>query len=105
MAARKPRERTVRRLEKRRLCALGEDRERLFRLEPGGAPGSPLDLETPALVESRAVALPCPRCGGQHELLEHLAVVQGVARLREARVRCRGCATRRSIWFRLPQLN
>jgi len=85
--------------------ALGEDRERLFQLEPGGAPTSPLEVETPALVEPRAAALPCPRCGGEHELLEHLAVVAGTARLREARVRCRACAARRSLWFRLPLLN
>jgi transposase-like protein len=57
------------------------------------------------VVELRAVAMPCPRCEGQHRVEEHAAVVVEGVRLREVRLVCRACGSRRSAWFRLPVLN
>jgi len=54
-------------------------------------------------VEARALSQRCPRCDGEHELLEHTALtVQGV-RLRELRLRCRRCGSQRSLFFRIEE--
>jgi hypothetical protein len=104
--AKKPkRERTVRREAVRRAQSLARDNERLFALEPGGSPERPIDVAAAPIVESRARATPCPRCAGQHHIEEHAAVAVGGVRLREARLVCHQCGTRRSLWFRLPELN
>lgn len=85
--------------------ALARDRERLFALEPGGSPERPIEVSAASVVESRAASKACPRCGGRHLLLEHAAVMIGGARLREARLACRECGSRRSLWFRVALLN
>jgi hypothetical protein len=105
--ARKPkRARTVRREAERAALALAHDRERLFALDPGGSPERPIDVAAVSVIELRARSVPCPRCDGEHSLEEHAAVVteHGV-RLRQARLLCRACGSRRSLWFRLPVLN
>lgn len=104
--AKKPkRARTVRREAARATAGLVADRERLFVLEPGGAPERPISVETASIVELRALSVRCPRCEGEHRLVEHAAVVVQGVRLREARLSCRACGARRSLWFRLPMLN
>ncbi len=105
MAPKPKRERTLRRELSRRQARLGRDRERLFALEPGGRPDRPLDVESASVVEIRAQAVRCPRCGGEQGVEEHLAVSERGVRLREARLRCRQCGARRSMWFRLPVLS
>lgn len=99
------RPRTARREEARHFSKLAKDRERLFMLEPGGSAERPIEVETPSVIETRARSMPCPRCDGEHEVLEHAAVTTERGSLREARVRCRSCGSRRSIWFRLAALN
>jgi transposase-like protein len=84
---------------------LGEQRERLFLLEPGGSAARPLEVASPSVVETQAVSVPCPRCAGPHELVEHAAVTVAGVRLREARLRCRSCGARRSLFFRLSGAN
>jgi DNA-directed RNA polymerase subunit RPC12/RpoP len=93
---------TRRRLE-RGAEKLERERERLFGLSPGGNAQRPLPVESPSVVESRALSVACPRCDGAHELLEHAAVLIGSERLREARLRCRRCGSRRSLFFRLEE--
>ena len=109
MAKRPPKrgERTVRRAEQRAQTKLENDRERLFLLEPGGSPERPLEAHSAAVIEAQATSVPCPRCGGHQEVVEHAAVVQGGVRLREVKLRCRTCGSKRSLWFRLvgPSLN
>ena len=103
--AKKTRARTQRREVGRALSKLQASREKLFQLEPGGSPERPLDLASPALVEVHAQSVPCPRCEGRHDVLEHLALTRGEVRLREARLRCRQCGSLRSLWFRIrPEL-
>ena len=103
--AKKTRARTQRREAERALSKLQAAREQLFRLDPGASPERPLDVPSPALVEAQAQSMPCPRCEGTHDVLEHLALTRGEVRLREARLRCRQCGSLRSLWFRIrPEL-
>ena len=99
------RERTARREAARKISSLARDRERLFLREPGGTPERPVDVDSPSVVELRARSVPCPRCDGEQIVDEHAAVNLNGERLREARLRCRNCASRRSMWFRLPVVN
>lgn len=99
------RARTVRREAEREALSQARDRERLFALERGGSPERPIDVDAASVVEVRASAVACPRCEGRHHVEEHAAVIHGGARLREARLVCRACGSRRSLWFRLPELN
>lgn len=79
------------------------DRQRLFELEPGGNPAYPVEVVSASVVETHALGVPCPLCDGAHEILEHAAVVEGGARLRVARLRCRQCGSQRSLFFRLVE--
>lgn len=75
--------------------------DRLARAQPGGAPDRPLVIDSPAVVEVRAVAAPCPLCGGSLRLTAHTAEVIEGERLRVAAVACGACGSERSIYFRL----
>jgi len=109
MAKRPPKrsDRTVRREQERLALRLQDERERLFSLERGGRPERPIEAVSAAVIEAHASAVPCPRCGGSHELLEHRALVQDGVRLRNVLLRCRKCGSQRSLWFQIvgPSLN
>jgi transposase-like protein len=109
MAKRAPKrsDRTVRREQERAQTRLESDRERLFALSPGGSPERPLGAASAAVIEGHALSVPCPRCGANHELLEHSAHVRQGVRLRETQLRCRQCGSQRSLWFKIvgPSLN
>lgn len=92
-----------RRLRARAHERLVRDLERLARREPGGAPDRPIAIDSPAVVEVRALARACPLCGGSLRLEAHTAETIDGARLRVAAVACTTCGTRRSIYFRLDQ--
>jgi hypothetical protein len=99
--AKPKRERTARRQAAREFVKLAKDRERLFMSEVGGTNERPIDVETPSIVEVRARAVPCPLCAGEQQVLEHAAVMTESGLLREARLRCRRCGSKRSLWFRI----
>jgi hypothetical protein len=101
MAPRRKRERTVRRARARTHEQLVRDLDRLARLAPGGAPERAIPIDSPAVVDVRAVAKPCPLCGGSLRLEAHAAEVVDGVRLRVATVACVQCGTQRAIWFRL----
>ena len=101
---RKPRARTRRTVERKQARSaerLAEDRERLFELEPGGAPRVALQVPSPSVIDAHVAGVPCPRCDGRLDLLEQAAVSVEGARLREARLKCRSCGAPRSMWFRI----
>ncbi len=77
------------------------------RFPPGGSPERPLDAASAAVIESHALSVRCPRCGANHELIEHSAHVRQGVRLRETKLRCRQCGSERSLWFKIvgPSLN
>jgi hypothetical protein len=103
MAKRQPKrsERTLRREGERASTRLQADRERLFALEAGGRIERPIEARSAAVIETHATSVPCPRCGGSHEVMEHLALVHQGVRLRETRLRCRQCGSERSLWFKI----
>jgi len=95
------RETRARRAQARAREQLARELERLASLEPGGAPERPIDIDSPALVEMRAVASTCPLCSGAVKLEEHAARTIDGARLRVATVSCTSCGARRERYFRL----
>lgn len=93
---------------RRRRRALARAREKLARErlrlsvhEPGGAPSRAIPIESASLVEPKARSTPCVVCGAEVAIEEHAAEVVDDVRLRIARVRCRECGQRRSIYFRI----
>jgi hypothetical protein len=80
---------------------LARDRERLARLEPGGAPDRPIEVSSASLVEPTAESLPCPLCDGRLRALEHTAQAIDGARLRVVQVRCTHCGTQRALFLRI----
>ncbi len=94
-------DRRSRRIRARAHAKLVRDQERLARLQPGGEPERPLEVDSPAQVDVIAGATPCPLCGGTLRLTEHAAETVGAVRLRVARLVCTACRTPRAIWFRL----
>ncbi|MDP9003049.1 MAG: hypothetical protein M3O46_23405 [Myxococcota bacterium] len=105
MAKRSSSPRALRRADARAADKLARDRERLARLEPGGDPARPLDVESASQVEPHALALVCVRCSGSTRLEEHAAVTVEHERLRVARLACPQCGAHREVWFRIaPRL-
>lgn len=102
--AKKPRSRTKLRENARTVTKLQSARQRLFELEVGGSPERPLPVLSAAVVEAHAESVPCPRCDGKQEVVEHVAVTISGIRLREARLRCRQCGMTRSLWFRIDDV-
>ena len=95
------RPRTARRAQARALEKLATQREKLARLETGGAPDHPVVVESASQVEVHARSLRCVRCDGSYRLDEHLAETIGGERLRVARLVCPACGARRSVYFRI----
>jgi hypothetical protein len=86
---------------------LAAARERLARLQPGGSPALPIDVESASQIEVRALGTPCLRCQGSNRLDEHTAErrqVGGLARaVRVVRVHCGHCGAPRVFYFRVVQ--
>ncbi len=75
--------------------------ERAARGLPGGAADHPLDVVSAALVEPKARATPCLRCGGELELRHDRAASTPRGVLREIELACRLCHAPRTLWFRV----
>jgi hypothetical protein len=98
---RPPRRRTVERRRQKASEKLVLTRSKLLDLEPGGSPAHPIDVPTAALVEPKAASVACPRCSEPFEIEAHEAHSDEHGRLREAKLRCRICGLRRSLFFRI----
>src|SRR5262245_13073838 len=103
--AKSKRPRSERREAERAELKLAAQREKLFALEAGGSAARPREVVSASLVEPESRGARCPRCGGEHVVLEHLAVRAGATRLRQARLRCRQCGSERSLWFKIVGLD
>lgn len=77
---------------------LVRDRERLAGLMVGGDRDHPIVVDSTAVIEGRANALPCPQCDGELRVVDHRAEPGGV---RPVDVKCRRCGVGRTLWFRL----
>jgi hypothetical protein len=97
----KPSRRAQRRSAARAVEKLARDRERLARLEAGGDPARPIEVESASQVEPSALSLTCLRCDGPNRMDEHAAVTVDGERLRAARLMCPRCGARRDVWFRI----
>jgi hypothetical protein len=80
---------------------LKQDRERLFRLSPGGSPERPLDVGSASIVEGRVESMPCPACNRALAVVEHAAETQDGVRLRRVAAKCQSCGAIRDVWFRV----
>jgi hypothetical protein len=107
MGAKKLSARAIRRAHARAGEKIAASRERLARLEVGGAPDHPVVVDSASQVEVHALSLRCVRCDGPYRLDEHLAETVGGQRLRIAKLVCVACGTRRSLYFRIapPRMN
>ncbi len=97
----KKRPRTERRERERAAQKLGEAREKLARLEAGGAPERPLDVASASVIEPRVRSEPCLRCNAAVRVDDHRAAVVGQRRLRVVRGKCSHCGAVRDWYFRL----
>ena len=96
------RSRTVRREAERTTEKLAKERDKLARLEPGGAPNHPIDVPTAAVIEPQARSLPCPRCGEEPvRIADHEAREVDGHHLRVVGALCPRCGTKRAIYFRI----
>jgi hypothetical protein len=81
--------------------AVAAVRERLARLEAGGSPAHPIDLESASQIEVRALGTPCLRCHGPYRLDEHTAERLHGQHVRVVRVHCGHCGARRILYYRV----
>jgi hypothetical protein len=93
--------RAERRAQGRDGAKLARDRERLARMDAGGAPEHPIEVDSASQVDVHALSLLCPRCEGTCRIDEHAAVTLGGTRLRVAHMRCAQCGTKRDVYFRI----
>ncbi|HEY4015650.1 MAG TPA: hypothetical protein VGM06_20060 [Polyangiaceae bacterium] len=101
MAGKRLRPRAERRQAARSEDRIARGRERLARLDPGGVPERPIDVESASQIEPHAAATACLRCEGANRLKEHAAEIVGGDRLRIVRMECARCGTKRDLWFRI----
>ncbi|HEX8795089.1 MAG TPA: hypothetical protein VF765_29280 [Polyangiaceae bacterium] len=101
MSKRKPTARNLRREATRTAQKLARDRERLARLEPGGTPERPIEVESASQIEPHAMATTCLRCDGPNRVAEHAAATVDGERLRCVHLVCSRCGARRELWFRI----
>jgi predicted RNA-binding Zn-ribbon protein involved in translation (DUF1610 family) len=94
---RKPR--AERRAAGRQIAKDLRERERLARLETGGAPERPIEVISASLVEPRARSMPCPLCGAALRIDEHAARAIGGVPLRLVHVSCPMCGHKRVVYF------
>ena len=75
--------------------------ERAARDLPGGVADRPIDVGSAAVVELKARAAACVRCGGELELRRDRATSTPRGVLREIELGCRLCHGPRTLWFRV----
>ncbi|MFM7736037.1 MAG: hypothetical protein ACKPBU_08690 [Alphaproteobacteria bacterium] len=94
----------------RRRAAREEEREARTRESDarrahGGTPELPIEIDSPAAIEARALTLACPRCLGSQLLVSHDAETVDGERLRVVRLRCPRCGTEQAVWFRIATVS
>jgi predicted Zn finger-like uncharacterized protein len=69
-------------------------------LNPGGTQARAIEVESAAVIEGRARAIPCVQCEGSYRVVEHRSAGAGV---RAVDVRCERCGAPRTLWFKLVE--
>ncbi|HEX7664240.1 MAG TPA: hypothetical protein VF407_07020 [Polyangiaceae bacterium] len=85
----------------REATKIADASEKLSKLELGGAPNRPIMLESASLVEPTARSLRCPRCGGEHRVVEHDAKTIDGTLLRVVQTKCHQCGSKRVLYMRI----
>lgn len=93
--------RALRRARERAVEKLALSREKLWKLEPGGSAERPIDVASASVVEPRALAEACLRCGALPRSVEHRAESLEGRRLRVVTATCAQCGATRVWYFRL----
>lgn len=96
--------RRERRERERELAKGVREREKLARLLPGGESGRPIEVASASVVEVHAKSVPCPLCGAELRVEEHVARMVKGEMLRIVRARCFSCGVPRELFFRLPSM-
>lgn len=104
MAKKKLSPNAQRRAAQRAREKIADASEKLAKLEPGGAPERPLELESASLVEPHARSMPCVRCGYEVRVIEHEAKTIGERRLRIVKTKCTQCGAIRVLYIHLTTL-
>jgi hypothetical protein len=95
------RPRTLDRAQERKREKLYQARVKLALLDAGGSPERPLDVSSASVLELRAEAEPCLRCGDVARCNEHTTHQGPNGLLRLLKLECRNCGTERSLYFRI----
>lgn len=105
MKKKKPtRQRTAQRAAQRSATKLTEMREKLAALEPGGSESNPIVVESASVIEPRAEAFRCLRCGEFLRCADHGSRNAGAGEtLRVVELVCRACGAPRTLYFRVGQ--
>ncbi len=74
---------------------------KLARLEAGGSPENPIELESASLVEPTATGIPCARCGGHLRVDDHTAEKLNGTLLRVVQTHCYQCGAPRILYMRI----
>jgi hypothetical protein len=93
--------RAERRARERAREKLAAAREKLWRLEPGGSPGRPIEVASASVIEPVARGEACLRCGAAVRSAEHRAETVEGRRLRVVTTTCAACGAARIWYFRL----
>lgn len=99
--AKKERPRTQRRRDERSARDLVRDKEKLARMERGGSPERPIEVDTSSVIDGRARSTPCPLCEGSLIWNEQTAERIGGEILRAVHLVCARCHAPRTFWYRI----
>lgn len=78
---------------------LADAKEKLARLEQGGAADRPIRVDSASQVELRVESMRCARCDGELRVREHVARVEGGHALRMVDAFCKRCGAGREVWL------
>lgn len=98
------RKRTETRKASREAEKIRDAREKLLRLDVGGAPDLPIELQSASQIEPHALGQTCIHCGGSYQLEAHDALVHRGRGVRRVALGCRQCGASRVTYFALPML-
>jgi hypothetical protein len=99
--SRPPRPRRQRREQERALRKQVRATEQLAAQLPGASAADPIAVGSASVVEEKARATPCIRCGGELELRGDRATSTARGVLREISLACRRCHAPRTLWFQI----
>ncbi|MEO8875889.1 MAG: hypothetical protein ABI461_09900 [Polyangiaceae bacterium] len=93
--------RAARRAGERASEKLADAGAKLARLEAGGSPDHPIELESASLVELTATGIPCARCGGPLRVDDHAAEKINGTLMRVVHTHCHRCGSLRVLYMRI----